>query len=182
MHKGKTMEMVKVEGPGFRTLLGAYPVRHAEFEAFVAATGKSWQDRTQAREGAQAPVTEVGQTEAQAYCEWLGKREGVVYRLPTMAELNALVQAMGAAEADPEVWSEENRHTAALVGGLKAHYLCEWTGETEEIERHDGPPRVLGSIFYPPWMREGQSHTHAQAHLLATEGYSFVTFRVARDV
>jgi formylglycine-generating enzyme required for sulfatase activity len=171
---------VKVEGAGFRTLLAPYPVRQAEFEAFARAVGLVWRHGREASERPNAPVTRVSRTNAIAYCEWRTAREGVAFRLPAMAELNALVIALGAAEADPEMWSEENRHTAGLVGGLKAHYLCEWTRETEEIERRGEPPRVLGSIFYPPWMREGQNHTHAQAHLLASDGYSFVTFRLAR--
>ena len=69
-----------------------------------------------------------------------------------------------------------------MIGGLKPVWLCEWTQETEVIEQAgDHAPRVLGSIFYPPWLREGNAPGHAQAHLAADEGYSFVTFRLVYD-
>ena len=83
---------------------------------------------------------------------------------------------------DPRRGRIPKAHLPEVIGGLKPVFLCEWTAETETVEQPAGrPAHVLGSIFYPPWLREGSTGMHAQAHLLATEGYSFVTFRVAYD-
>ena len=42
-----------------------------------------------------------------------------------------------------------------MIGGLKPVWLCEWTQETEVIgQAGDHAPVGLGSIFYPPWLRE----------------------------
>ena len=64
---------------------------------------------------------------------------------------------------------------------MKPTYLCEWTQETEELPQlgGDAPGRSLGSVLYPPWVRQGNNASHAQAYLAATEGYSSVTFRLA---
>ena len=55
-------------------------------------------------------------------------------------------------------------------------------GITRDFGEGEARTRVLGSVFYPPWLREGPNATHAQAYLLASEGYSFITFRAARDL
>lgn len=171
------VDMIIVTGPGFHTELARYPVRAREFQEFVRAARLARKRGPRRAGDGESPMIDVSQTEAEAYCEWCGG-----YRLPKMAELQALVEGMGAGESDPEVWSQANWRSAAIIDGLKTRYLCEWSCEKEVIERSDGAVRVLGSIFYPPWLREGPSHTHAQAHLLATETYSFVTFRIARSL
>jgi formylglycine-generating enzyme required for sulfatase activity len=56
--------------------VGKYPVTVGEYNTFQAS-----------KEGSsQLPVTEVNWHEANAYCRWLTKLTGVVYRLPTEDE------------------------------------------------------------------------------------------------
>lgn len=176
-----TDEMIPVSGQGFRALLAARPVTRGEYRQFALATGAQLPRRPAEGESASAPVINATQEEAEAYCAWLGSQQGRRYRLPSVAELQELIEVMGAAEVDPAVWPHIDRHMTQMIGGLKAHYLCEWTEEKTEVSQPGRPSRMLGSIFYPPWLREGGNNAHLQAHLLATEGFSFVTFRLAQD-
>ncbi len=124
----------------------------------------------------------VSQDDATAFCRWLGPQEGRAYRLPCMAELAELVGEEAAQGVDSEIWPHYHEQRPELRGGLKPAYLCEWTQEVETIPQPGGRSRVLGSVFYPPWLRQGPNASHLQACLLASEGYSFVTFRVALDL
>jgi formylglycine-generating enzyme required for sulfatase activity len=92
--------------PATRQYLPTYhiaktPTTVAQFAAFVRATGyrtywekqnDSWTWRTPRGEGSTIkgksdhPVTNVYWDDAVAYCEWLSKRTGRSYRLPTRAE------------------------------------------------------------------------------------------------
>lgn len=94
-------------------LLGATEVTNAQFAAFVQATGyvtdaqrqgqgQVWKKGYVPQKGADwlhpqgpgssiagreaHPVVQVSWRDAQAYCQWLGQREGRVYRLPTEAQ------------------------------------------------------------------------------------------------
>ena len=129
-------------------------------------------------------VTYVSQVDALAYLRWLGVREGRSYRLPAMNELLELYAEDAVDGINPEMWPHTHDRRPELRGGLKAHYLCEWTAEVEAIVQPGAPDRtrVLGSVFYPPWLRESSNASHVQAALLASEGYSFITFRAARDL
>jgi formylglycine-generating enzyme required for sulfatase activity len=58
------------------------PVTNAQYEKFApghAAKRAPWADETH-------PVLFVSWDEAEAFCQWLGKREAKTYRLPTEAE------------------------------------------------------------------------------------------------
>lgn len=177
-----TTQLMRINGGGIHALLGHSPVTTAAFKEYLRATGQKMPPATTQPGSSTAPVTRVSQQDALAYCQWAGSREGRRYRLPTMAELQELYSEDMADGISLDVWAHSAGHTPEVRGGLKAVFLCEWTGEAEEIPQPAGrPPRLLGSIFYPPWLREGNNATHAQAHLSATEGYSFVTFRLACD-
>ncbi len=73
-----------------RTMIGKYPVTNAEYAAFV--TEKGWTTPPHWRgEGydptiANHPVVNVSYEDALAYCEWMSKRTGYRYRLPTREE------------------------------------------------------------------------------------------------
>jgi hypothetical protein len=167
---------------GFRAVLAAHPVTRESYKQFLRDTGQPTPPALTRPEPASNPVTYVSQVDALAYCRWFSGRGGHAYRLPTMGELQEVAGESTDEGISPDFWPHTHGRLIELRGGLKPVYLCEWTLETETIEQPSGrPPRVLGSIFYPPWLREGPNATHAEAHLLATEGYSFVTFRVAYD-
>lgn len=173
---------LNVTGAGMRALLANHPVTRAEYKGYLQAAGQALPAALKRPEPPGSPVTYISQADALAYCRWAGAVAGRDYRLPTMAELQTLYEEDIADGISLELWPHTPGHMPELRGGLKQVFLCEWTGETEEIPQPAGrPPRVLGSIFYPPWLRHGSNAIHAQAHLLATEGYSFVTFRLACD-
>ncbi len=173
---------VKVTGVGVRASLANHPVTRAEYKGYLQSTGQPMPPVLKRPEPSNAPIACISQADALAYCHWASAGRGEAYRLPTMAELQALYIEDIADGINLELWAHTPGHVPELRGGLKQVFLCEWTGETEEIPQPAGrPPRVLGSIFYPPWLRQGSNAAHAQAHLLATEGYSFVTFRLACD-
>jgi len=165
--------------PTFQTLIAAHPVSWEEYRDYLRAVGQPPASPVHF-ERHSAPVTDVAQADAVAYCRWLGQREGKALRLPTVAELMELASEAEEDGISMEVWPHEHGHRPELRGGMNEMFLCEWTAETEEVPMPAGqPPRILGSIFYPPWLRHGGHTSNSQAHLLATEGYSFVTFRVA---
>jgi formylglycine-generating enzyme required for sulfatase activity len=172
-------EMIEVHGPGVAVALAEDPVTKAEYRAYLRAAGRGSPPPLGQGERLSDPVTYVSQTDAIAFCQWLSTQEGRAYRLPKMAELSALAGDAAADGVSLEVWPHYYEQRPELRGGLKPDYLCEWTQETEAVPQPGGRTRVLGSVFYPPWLRHGPNASHLQACLLASEGYSFVTFRVA---
>jgi Sulfatase-modifying factor enzyme 1 len=174
-------EMIDVRGPGVAAALGEHPVTKAEYRAYLRTAGLAHPAPLAGDERLSDPVTHVSQDEAIAYCAWLSTQEGRTYRLPRMGELTELAGDAAAEGISPEIWPHYHEQRPELRGGLKPMYLCEWTQETETIAQPGCGTRVLGSVFYPPWLRHGPNASHLQACLLAREGYSFVTFRIAAD-
>ncbi len=177
-------DTISVTEHGAHAVLAAHPVTRQSYKAYLHTLGLPIPPSLAQADNPANPVTYVSQVDALAYCRWLGGREGYPYRLPTMAELLELADDASQDGISPEVWPHLHGNRPELRGGMKEMFLCEWTMETESVSPPGAPDRVrvLGSIFYPPWLREGSNAVHAQANLLATEGYSFVTFRVARDL
>lgn len=175
-------ELLTIDRGGVHTLLARSPVTCTAFKEFLRATGQKLPPMLAASGSAAAPVTRVSRHDTLAYCQWAGSREGHTYRLPSMAELEELYGEDESDGVSMEIWAHTPGHTPEMRGGLREVFLCEWTSEIEEVPQPNAkPPRVLGSIFYPPWLRHGANASHAQAYLSATEGYSFVTFRLACD-
>jgi hypothetical protein len=172
-------DVIEVRGPGVKVLLGAHPVTCAEYRSYLRAIGRPPQQHRGEVEPSSEPVTGVSQEEALAFCGWAGPLEQRAYRLPTMAELSELMDETPAGGVSQEVWPHHHEQRAELRGGFRPAYLCEWTSETETVRLPAGSVRVLGSVFYPPWLRHGPNACHLQACLLASEGYPFVTFRLA---
>jgi hypothetical protein len=175
-------EMIEVRGAGVAVALAKQPVTKAEYRAYLRAAGHATPPPLAPDEKLSEPATFVSQIDAIAYCTWLSAQEGRAYRLPRMAELTELASDSAAEGVSPEIWPHYHEQRPELRGGLKPFYLCEWTQETESIAQPNGGARVLGSVFYPPWLREGPNASHLQACLLAGEGYSFVSFRLASDL
>lgn len=175
-------EAITLDEHGFHVVLTAHPVTRQDYKRYLKETGQVIPLRLTGIESPSNPITCVSQVDATAYCRWLCSRQGRACRLPTMGELQELAGESVEDGLGPDFWPHTHGQLPELRGGLKPVYLCEWTIETEIIEQPGGRlPRVLGSLFYPPWLREGPNSAHAEAHLLATEGYSFVTFRLAYD-
>jgi hypothetical protein len=174
-------DMLKVQGSGLHSLVAAHLVTRRAYLDFLGAAGKPV-PRPLTHSGLPASaVTWASQVDATEFCSWLGKREGGTYRLPSMAELGAFHALTGQEGLEVGMWPAAAERQALDCVSHDTCF-CEWTCETEELPVYGTDQvRVLGSIFYPPWMREGNNVAHVQAHMLATEGYSWISFRVARD-
>ncbi len=93
---GLDRSWIEKECPPYRLVLppyrfARYPVTNAEYRAFLVATGhpelpSSWHFRRFPRERANHPVYTVSPASADAYAQWLAKRTGRDFRLPTEAE------------------------------------------------------------------------------------------------
>jgi hypothetical protein len=175
-------ELIEVRGPGVAVALAEHPITRSEYRTYLRASGQAVAPAGSRPESPSDPITYVSQTDAIAFCRWLGSQEGRAYRLPTITELAELARDVTEEGVSPEVWPHHHEQRPELRGGLKPIYLCEWTLETETVPQPGGSARVLGSVFYPPWLRAGPNASHLQACLLASEGYSFVTFRLAADL
>jgi len=176
-------DTISLQGEGYHSVLATHPVTRESFKQFLHDTKRAVPHALAQPEAGSRPITYVSQVDALAYCRWQGGRDGRTYRLPTVCELQELAAEIGQQGTASDVWAHEHGERPEVIGGLKPVWLCEWTQETEVIEQTgDRVPRTLGSIFYPPWLREGNSPSHAQAHLAADEGYSFVTFRLVYDL
>ncbi|MEM6488043.1 MAG: SUMF1/EgtB/PvdO family nonheme iron enzyme [Pseudomonadota bacterium] len=68
-----------------RFALGRYAVTMEEFDAFCAASGRR-KPRDQGFGRDRQPVIGVSHADARAYCDWLGARTGIAYRLPSEVE------------------------------------------------------------------------------------------------
>ncbi len=175
-------DIITLNAHGFRSSLATRPVTRVSYRRYLRDTGQPMPRVLTQSAPPSNPITCVSQVDATAYCRWLSARQARDCRLPTMGELQELNSELAEEDEGPEAWPHTQGNLPEVRGGLNPIFLCEWTAETDAVEQPAGrPPRVLGSIFYPPWLREGSTAIHAQAHLLATAGYSFVTFRVAYD-
>lgn len=107
--------------------IGKYPVTNKEYGLFVEETGAPeppfWREPPFAHP--EKPVVGTSWVEAIAYCEWLSRRSGCRYRLPTEAEWERA--ARGGADGRKYPWGDQ------LPGEL--NYL----GYDPES---DGPQRV----------------------------------------
>jgi formylglycine-generating enzyme required for sulfatase activity len=89
----KPQHRVRITRPFY---LGKYPVTVGQFGTFVRATGYRTELERRGKSGYwfnpdfgqtdQHPVVNVSWNDAVAFCEWLGREDRQVYRLPTEAE------------------------------------------------------------------------------------------------
>ncbi len=70
--------------------IGKYPVTNSEYQLFIQEVGipspHGWSGSQFPEEKGAHPVINVSWEDAQAYCDWLGKKTGKNYHLPTEAE------------------------------------------------------------------------------------------------
>ena len=88
--------------------IGKYPVTNAEYKRFVDETGHTsptnyngtllWDDNNYPAGKGNHPVVGTSWYDARAYCEWLGKKTGKPYRLPTEAEWEKAARSTDARE------------------------------------------------------------------------------------
>ena len=108
----------EVELPAFE--IAATPTTNRQYAKFCAATGAPRPKDPPAwgayfTEYPDHPVINVRLTDAVAYCNWLGKEQGRVYRLPTEAEWEKA--ARGGLEGKIYPWGDEPPDGRAQFGG-----------------------------------------------------------------
>jgi hypothetical protein len=174
-------DMIVVKGRDVQAQVCAELVTRRSFLAYLTVTGEPVPAQLARLNGRAGPATWVSQISAAQYCQWLGRQQGQPFRLPKVSELVEFYSAAAMEGVTENLWPAYAERLPADCVARDA-CVCEWTQETQEVSMIGfDQGRTLGSIFYPPWLREGANATHIQAHMLATEGYSFVSFRVARD-
>jgi len=82
--------------PGAKVWFAQWPVRVQDFAQFAAETfhiDGSWKNVEYKghKQGPDHPVVKVTWGDAQAFCEWISKKEGKIYRLPTDHEWSLAV-------------------------------------------------------------------------------------------
>jgi formylglycine-generating enzyme required for sulfatase activity len=124
------MKLVPV--PGTAVLFCIHPTRKGDYRVFADAIGKidnSWRNPNDiltdpiTRERTQVPVSErddhpvvsVSWNDAKAFCEWLSKKEGRKYRLPTDHEWSC---AVGIGNRDLRDWEPALKDRTDKVPGV----------------------------------------------------------------
>lgn len=106
-------------------------------------------------------ATGVSWYDAVAFCQWLSKKEGKHYRLPTEAEWEYAARAGTSthfssgdrppASGEPNAWGVKNMHTDALEWVLDWHGLYPEEAQTDPVGPATGVARVVrgGGIMGP---------------------------------
>jgi formylglycine-generating enzyme required for sulfatase activity len=114
------------ESPKHRIWLSAFEiastaVTRREYEKFLTDSGNAepagWRERSFS--DPDQPVVGVSWFSAIAYCEWLSKKEGQMYRLPTEAEWEKACR--GGLDGAEYAWGNEPPDNIAYFGG-------DWSG------------------------------------------------------
>jgi formylglycine-generating enzyme required for sulfatase activity len=98
--------------------LGKYAVTFDEYDCFAQATGRKLPKDLGWGRG-QRPVTYVSWDDAVAYCQWLNRKTGQTYRLPSEAEWE---YACRAGTTTDYSWGDEIGHNNANCNGCGSQW------------------------------------------------------------
>ena len=84
-----SLEMPFIRVPSIGVLVCRYETRVKDYQPFAATTNAEWK-KPEFPQTSDHPAINVSFAEAQAFCEWLGKKEGRKYRLLTDQEWSVL--------------------------------------------------------------------------------------------
>ncbi len=144
------METIWIPLPGLNVEICASPVSVDEFLPYAAAF--QFPQRNQ-HKGSHLPIVGISASEASRYAEWAGRQNGQIYRLPTLIEMQMLVEMT---KLEDPIWSCRPDLTWT---GARLTCPCEWLNCT--------PHRVSGLIHlhcvtHPLWLLSSQrSIVHA---------------------
>jgi len=119
-----SLGMKFVPVPGSEVLFCIHPTRYKDYAVYAGETPgvhPSWENQALAgsaevERADDHPVVNVSWEDAAAFCEWLSRKEGLVYRLPTDAEWSLAV-GLGRTER-----RSADSPPAALSGGGQGEY------------------------------------------------------------
>ncbi len=105
------------------------------YQSFLAATSQTWPQgfSDQRFRHPDQPVTSVSWFDAMAYCQWLARRTGEPYRLPTEAEWERA--ARGGLESKLYTWGDD-------APQIQPHYHELWLRGPEPVGQR--PPNGFG--------------------------------------
>ncbi len=162
----ESMEWIKLADSSVEITL--MPVSWADYVSFVRESGRQMPSFRGARKDA---VTGVSAKEANAFAEWLSRRDGQRYRLPTLDEMKALAdQAQDGLSIWP-CWAQGRPGMRRLA----LDCLSEWLNCVPEKA---AAGNHLHCMIHPPWLRN--NHGTAGRGALTDGGYPFMTFRLVR--
>ena len=179
---------------GYQVVLGAgnisigyAPVTNAEYEKFVADTGRKapryWRDGRCPEGREKFPVVNVGFEDAVAYCRYLTEKDGgrTVYRLPTEAEWEA---AAGHMPKDADFNCGENDGLTPVDAYAKTVSACGavdmWGNAWEWTATEVGGKRAVKGGAWDS--RRTECRTEARGVVRDPDlGYDNVGFRVVRE-
>ena len=134
--------------------LAVYPVTNAEYAAFCKDAGHStpkyWRGGTFPQGKEKHPVLEVSYDDAQAYCQWYGKKHpGWSFRLPTEAEWE---NAASGPKHQVYAWGNESQVT--MKDGLISAPF-NFNGIVASVYLKQDPKRIV-TFFHEKSTRKGE--------------------------
>lgn len=116
-----SLGMPFVRVPSLGVLVCRFETRVKDYQSFATATNTEWQ-KPDFPQTPRHPAVNVSFTEAKAFCEWLGRKEGRKYRLLTDAEWSTLAGLKEKPDVSPMLQPPSTGHyhwgTRPLAGDV----------------------------------------------------------------
>ena len=133
--------------------IATHPVTNAEYKAFVEDTHYPaplhWQDGRIPPGMENHPVIFVNRSDAWAYARWLSRKEGRVYRLPTVAEFEYAARAGNPKARYP--WGDESPEGRANYDPKGDRSFAEWRRYLKPVKSYAPNPWGLYDMAGNVW-------------------------------
>ena len=186
-------EYIPVMGAGESIYVKRTPVTNQEYAVFINATGaqapSNWTSGTYPRGEDNYPVNYVSYADAEAYCDWLTKQDGVnTYRLPNESEWELAAGHMPK-DADFNCGITNSRTPVEQYEGITrgAHGAIDFWGNvwewTSTVRSNTGGITTLG-VKGGSWFSDRTEcrTEHRKEGRTAATGYEDVGFRVIQVI